>query len=474
LRVARRAALLPLTAFLVPASLLVPIVPIAGPGNSHAAPALVHQKVGLGPDARQASIAVEPGGRVWIAYLNLREAGVLEVLRRETSGAWQMDSVQAVNPGSGAPSLVLSASGSPNIAYSSCCGNEIGLITRSGSVWSIELPVANASHLFGRFPALALQGGEPRILYGEGLTVVLATKSGTTWSKETVNPGNGAHLPFSPRLRYGGDGSRHALFLLNHPTLGGTLRHSTGTPWVTDSLRSVESQGSFDLVLDGANKPNIAYVGRIPGGVWYAKKDPGWTYEVVDSFGTGGLSLALGPGGVPHIVYRKDGALWLGTRSGGGWTREPLTSPGLLEFHYEPDLTFDGAGKMHLVYSEEQITGEWHLVYAGEGGFVSADPPVLPPAAGAGTTPAIALGAPWPNPSRGALTVRLVLTREESVGFEIYDPAGRRVAERAEQTLPAGEHVIPWSADGLSPGLYFVRARGSSGAHATRPFVVAR
>ncbi len=441
------------------------------PAPVAAAPTLVHQKVSLGPDARQATVAVEPGGRVWITYLNLRTAGVLEVLRRETNGAWQMDSVQAVNPGAGVPSLVLAATGSPVIAYSTCCDYEIGLVTRSGGAWSIEYPTVSAARLFGRFPSLALTGGsEPRILFGDGFAVALATKTGSTWTGETVDPGNGAHFPFAPRLDLGSDNSRQALYLLNHPTLGGPLRFAAGapTPWTVDLLPAVQTQASFDLALDALNRPHIAYVASGASGVWYGKKNPGWSYESVDSAGTGGVAFAFGPGEVPHVVYRKNGALWLGRRGAGGWTREALTLPPALEVHHEPDFMYDGAGKMHLVYSEEQASGDWHLVYAGEGGTVAVEPRQ---ARGAEE---LTLAAPWPNPSRGSLTLRLTLTRAEAIALEIVNPAGRRVAERSAQPLSAGEHVIPWSAHGLVPGLYFVRARGASGARAAQAFVVVR
>ena len=82
---------------------------------------------------------------------------------------------------------------------------------------------------------------------------------------------------------------------------------------------------------------------------------------------------------------------------------------------------------------------------------------------------ALALAAPYPNPS-DARSVRLEFTLPApgSAQLELYDVAGRRVWSHDMGSLPAGRHGADWSgrdaAGRMAPaGVYFVRLRTSVG-----------
>lgn len=67
------------------------------------------------------------------------------------------------------------------------------------------------------------------------------------------------------------------------------------------------------------------------------------------------------------------------------------------------------------------------------------------------------LAEPEPNPVSGTTLLRFRLERPSVVRLAIVDLLGRPVAEPANGYLEGGEHSRPFDAEGLAPGLYFVR-----------------
>ncbi|MEM8600047.1 MAG: M14 family zinc carboxypeptidase [Bacteroidota bacterium] len=75
---------------------------------------------------------------------------------------------------------------------------------------------------------------------------------------------------------------------------------------------------------------------------------------------------------------------------------------------------------------------------------------------------ALALAAPYPNPSAERLTVPLTLPATMDVRVEVFDVLGRRVAVLADESRAAGTHALVWdgrSASGarVGAGTYVVR-----------------
>ena len=75
---------------------------------------------------------------------------------------------------------------------------------------------------------------------------------------------------------------------------------------------------------------------------------------------------------------------------------------------------------------------------------------------------ALGLGQPFPNPSRGRVTVPLSLGREGTVRVRVVDALGRTVATLLDGPLPAGAHTLTWDGAGLAAGVYVVRLDGGS------------
>ncbi|NNE43309.1 MAG: T9SS type A sorting domain-containing protein, partial [Gemmatimonadetes bacterium] len=94
-----------------------------------------------------------------------------------------------------------------------------------------------------------------------------------------------------------------------------------------------------------------------------------------------------------------------------------------------------------------------------------------------GDTPAplnLMLDPPRPNPAVGRTMLRFAARSGESVTLDIYDVAGRRVANLADQA--SGDGIIrgvPWITDDVPAGVYFAVLRAGAD-QASRKIIVAK
>lgn len=85
---------------------------------------------------------------------------------------------------------------------------------------------------------------------------------------------------------------------------------------------------------------------------------------------------------------------------------------------------------------------------------------------------AVRLHAPFPNPARGAATLRYELPEATDIRIGMYDLLGRRVARLADHLAPAGRYEAQVSTRHLAPGTYFVQIRAHGTVHTQRLTVV--
>lgn len=80
-----------------------------------------------------------------------------------------------------------------------------------------------------------------------------------------------------------------------------------------------------------------------------------------------------------------------------------------------------------------------------------------------------------PNPTLGVARVEYLLPRASQVRVSVYDVHGRMRARPVDAFQPPGRHITTWNAaaEGLAPGLYFLRFEGL-GRDATRRLVLIR
>lgn len=87
----------------------------------------------------------------------------------------------------------------------------------------------------------------------------------------------------------------------------------------------------------------------------------------------------------------------------------------------------------------------------------------------------LSLGAPFPNPARGAVFYSIDLPRAARARITVHEVSGRRVALLADRVFAAGRHDLSWNAslenDRLASGVYFLELR-VDGDRRVRPIVV--
>jgi hypothetical protein len=165
--------------------------------------------------------------------------------------------------------------------------------------------------------------------------------------------------------------------------------------------------------------------GQVGGGAWQVLPPAaGYSHTVFSS------SLPLGQG-TPCWSGRSSGFLSEAV------DLSPLApGPARIRFRMTTDDWIGGAG--------------WDVDH------VRIDAPAGPPT-GVPAPAALALGRPWPNPTRGSLRLSLALPRAAEVEWALYDVAGRRVATLARATLGPGSHALDASPRVPASGLYFAR-----------------
>lgn len=140
---------------------------------------------------------------------------------------------------------------------------------------------------------------------------------------------------------------------------------SSGTWSTTVVDQDLGPFGECAIAVDAQGRPRIAYADPRGHRVKYAAwNGTAWEIEVVgtddtlnDSTYRSDISLVLGPGGVPHILY-QGAALKYATKRNGTWTTSVL-HPGPIGFH--SDLALDAKGYLHASFFDWQ---ERRLKYA--------------------------------------------------------------------------------------------------------------
>ena len=85
----------------------------------------------------------------------------------------------------------------------------------------------------------------------------------------------------------------------------------------------------------------------------------------------------------------------------------------------------------------------------------------------------LAIGAAYPNPTRGAASLDLTLDRALDLRVTLYDVVGRQVATLADGPAPAGDTTLGLDVSGLAPGVYLLRVE-ADGQAVTRRMTVLR
>lgn len=321
---------------------------------------------------------------------------------------FELETIDGV--GQGAPvagdnaTLALLPSGQPSIAYGSIplgqTKYELWYAERSASgAWTKEravIPGAAEPAASGQIIGLghANIGGVPHLAYlggdGDGLSpfpsdLILATRTGGTWTERTLvdtsgqapgdcpgtqdtcNFGNvvGSHAALAAHPS--GDGfavayrDTHGGFARNDLAISDVEIYGEGAFSRHDCLDPVRGGGAFlGLTFSAAGNPVLAYNVENPGGstprtgVWAAAFDGAtWTLgQVSSAMAASKIAAGRAPDGTLYLAFNHadDVDLVVATSSDGGatWADEVVDSTGYTGLH--PGLTFDAAGRAVIAY----------------------------------------------------------------------------------------------------------------------------
>jgi len=221
---------------------------------------LVYRSTGIYKFNGYPSLAADSSGRLHVAFCDKSySASDSIVYVTNTSGTWVSTNAGSSGSFCNQTSIVARAASGPSIAYAT--DNKISHMAPGTPWWSFEPIGAGSWYVemvadpWGGLHA-AFAG---RVALG---TLQYATRTGSTWTQETVDPNqnSGTHASL-------------AIDSLGHPHIayyGGSvdLLYAThdGTRWILSTVDSAGDVGSYaSIALDGSNQPWISYYDATQG-----------------------------------------------------------------------------------------------------------------------------------------------------------------------------------------------------------------
>jgi hypothetical protein len=278
--------------------------------------------------ARQASarpsVASDSQDRIHLCWRSggFLGQGILTYGKLE-GGRWHQEIVDAEPGSTGYCSIAVDANDNPHIVYTPELVNRpMRYAHWDGTAWIIENVIVQSGLLA---PSLAMDSaGEPHVVYtsGRGTEVDYASRSGGTWSFETI-----AVIP----------GDQQAL--------------------------------ATSLVLDRVGQPHVAYDQHFAVGIRYATRtEAGWATSLVDSGQRWDPSIVLDAHGAPHIAYynAENGALLYASLVAGSWCRQVVDDDPseLVRIGRDAGLVLDRDGRAHISYHSHDQNEPCEVKYA--------------------------------------------------------------------------------------------------------------
>jgi hypothetical protein len=126
------------------------------------------------------------------------------------------------------------------------------------------------------------------------------------------------------------------------------------------------------------------------------------------------------------------------------WSAESGDTPGLI-------YKFTHDGKVIEQWSEPAFSGWAAVILRDTASGISTDR--IPEGI------AFGLKGNHPNPFNPITTIRFTLPEAGFAELAVFDAAGREVETLLSRSMEAGDHEVPWRADGLASGVYWARIR---------------
>jgi hypothetical protein len=370
------------------------------------------------------SLALGPADEPWIAWLTTDQhnsvAPVYPVqVSHRAAGAWSTESLE---PGVWRPAIAVDAAGSVHVCYAhgTTSSHDLRYALRQGGAWTYETIASGANE-----PALVLDAqGVPHVAYRDEArnAIVLAVRNGAAWDTTTVP---------TP----------------NHPAGFALALDANGQARIAEADYTIAYQTTIQFLEQQGSSWQVSAADPSLGNKSY-------------------LSVAIDAGGNPVIAYGDGNGydLVVSSRLAGTWSRTVVDANN--DTGSFTSVAIDGALRPWVSYQTSYGYGSL-LVASGSPTWTTSVP---------GGAPALRLAGPGPNPAHcGApLTLSLELPAPDRVGLELFDLAGRLVAERAPRELAAGRTSFAWNPALVHPGLYLLRVTSKRGGPISRRLAVVR
>jgi PKD repeat protein len=325
---------------------------------------------------RWASLALDSADRPHVSYYDWGNT-CLKYARWD-GAAWQIESLDCEGIVGWETHIVLDGDDYPHISYTKAVGmsqKDLRYAHWDGAQWIVETIEAGSDSRVGGDNSLALDSaGQPHVSYNDSgpgadpYCLKHAVRVGGTWQIETVEDGG-----FVGSNSLAIDDADHLHVVYERAETEEHLKHAywDGATWQIETVLTHDSSlDGISLVLDNGQQPHFSYYHNTAPGlrdVRYAHWDGTvWQVETADADLEGinwmeETSLALGDGGVPHIVYYLQDSVLLryAHKSGATWQTETVDKGGVVGGF--ASLALDGADRPHIAYYEEQ---DEDLLYA--------------------------------------------------------------------------------------------------------------
>lgn len=256
---------------------------------------------------------------------------------------------------------------------------------------------------------------------------------------------------------------------------------AVGDPFGLTDVVSFSKPAFSDLDGDGDLD---AFIGEGSGSTQYfentgTKSNPAFAPAIADPFGLIDMGLRSSPafadldgdGDLDAFIGEKYGSVQYFENTGTATVpvfTSAVTDPfGLADVGFYSTPAFadvDGDGDLDAFIGE---------VYGKTFFFENVSDLVLP-VEGTETVPSVvALEQNYPNPFKASTEIVYTLPQAGHVRLVIYDVQGREVARLVDGEKGAGEHRVPWVAEGLPSGLYVYRLEAGETAE-TRTMMLVR
>jgi hypothetical protein len=412
------------------------------------------------------SFTLDPNDSPRLAFNGKVDSMNLLYYAEKTSGAWTIELADPTTVGWD-PALALDSVGEPRISYvANTNGNfDLVLATRSLGYWTRE--TVDSIWQTGTHSSVVLDSQDvPHISYHTAFEsngfLKYATKSDGVWVTEIADAfGSGNSTGLYTSLKLDAFGNPCIAYYSRTHGQAKFARKAEGV-WTKEIVGSGGEFGGYtSLAIDAEGNYHVSFTSRFPDQVVYAVKSGGaWTTEIVDDVIATQASIDVDALGNPWISYRYSGVLLLATKQGGTWTTQivdPNSQTGQSSTVVLDSKNLPWIGYFSQ-YSYDVLVAIPNSAALGVESFPSGD---------------LFVGAPFPNPSRGTVSLAIRVPSLDSIRLTLFDVGGRMISRIPAQEQ-GGSRIVTWNPQDVESGVYFLRVESSSGIQETRQLTIIR